>query len=260
VGDIMSKQVVIYGRANSGKSTLYGYIYSVLNKLDLDRFKNHFIRSVPNYDPSKFYTWMINTDLYVQISEPEEVVTYNDLTGEAKKTIINRNINDPNVSGRTINARMRTINLSDNGEPLLVNLVDTPGHIDYSDNRDRELDVADAAVFCVSMDDIFNPKLYDEISNDYSTWDVFQPGKPIFIALTKNDLAVEGNDHFSNDSYAKALSIINDLCANSRPVPIVPVSVLVEQRKGINIFNNTNSPEMQWYDGESFIHLLKSIV
>lgn len=234
----MKKNVVFYGNANQGKSTLIGHIISTYHKFDLDKFEKYFKAEFGTaYNPALLYTWIINKDYFESRSVPD------DLTGMLKDVIVFR---ETGSTMTTVTNRNITMEIA--GQTEHFTIIDTPGHDEFADERDRGLALGDIGVFCVEIGEVLKDEFNSSHFDKFEIWSKFSGRTPI-ILLTKTDL------NLSEKEYIRAAERVKQLGNYGNDVLIIPVAVIVGKRCSFNVL--TRAPETPWYHGDILIEAIQ---
>lgn len=223
----MAVNVLIFGMAHSGKSTLMGYLIVKARKLDIDKLSKEFQRNYgKDYDSSQDYAYIVNT-------YKNEIIKSDNGSGSTKSNHIKR----VEIDGHSIN------------------IIDTPGVEHRDRERTKGMFYSDIGVFCIEINQIIENRFFsenrlDKIIPQLILWSHFKKDR-IIILLTKSDLV-----DYCKDKYDEAVEIISALCNEMNlKAKIIPISVNVPSRHGHNIYNR--SSKMPWCESESFYHILK---
>lgn len=219
--------IVVFGKAQSGKSTLLGYLYAQSNNLDMDRFEEKTKAQLGNdYEPSYLYAYIMDKSKY-----------------------------ERTVKKGTRNMHIKKIDLDASTH---ITIIDTPGVEHHVRPRQRGAFFGDIGIFCLELRDVISdefmlsPKETMSIMSILLLWSNLGH-KNIIVALTKCDEC-----DYSKADFLVASDRIHSLCGNFNleEIKIVPISIDVFSKEGFNIVNKT--PKFEWYDGATLKQTLTS--
>lgn len=222
----MSKSVVVFGMAHSGKSTLVGYLFAQNKQINVDKLEEIFRKKYgSDYDNKQIYAYIVNN--------------YRD---EVKK--LNNN------SGSTKANHYKKISIDEKN----IVIIDTPGVEHKNNERKKGMFYSDIGVFCIELSQIIEENFLSHTRIDYiisqlMLWTHFK--KEVIVLLTKSDMT-----DYREEDFLKARENISNICDMvDLEVKIVPISINVATRNSHNVLSLSNT-KMPWYSGESFYDIL----
>jgi translation elongation factor EF-1alpha len=235
----MKKNIIFYGPANHGKSTMMGYLSATIKKTDMNKMERYFMSELGDGYKGKFlFTYLINKYLWLTQR------IFNNLIGDyIDKKVVTKTAN-------SINNAFRTIPLDINSGITEFTFIDTPGQIDKSHIRDEALHLGEIGIFCIEMGEIVNTDFNYEYLEQYEHWSIITGMKPI-ILLTKTDL------NLSEEDYLNASKIIKNFRDFGDDVKIIPVAIIVSERRSFNVMDVAT--ETPWYTGPTLIEAIKQV-
>lgn len=218
--------IVVFGKAQSGKSTLLGYLYSQMNKnFNIFEFEQEMKKELgDNYESSYLYAYIMD------ISKHERI---------ARKG--------------TRNMHVRKIPLDENTR---VTIIDTPGVEHHEEPKQRGIFLGDIGIFCLELKDVISDDFMNSSSENatiLSTLFLWSNlgHKSIIVALTKCD-----NCNYSEEDYIIAKENVDHFCNRTKinSVITIPISIIVPQKKGTNIVEKDE--RFSWYHQETLYEVL----
>lgn len=219
----MTNSIVVFGKAQSGKSTLLGYLYSQMKKdFNINDFEQNLKFELGmDYEPSYLYAYIMDESKYERTR---------------KKGTRNMHVRRIAFNNRTN-----------------VTVIDTPGAEHHEIPKQRGAFLGDVGVFCLEIKDVISDDFMQSskenatIFSSLLLWSNLGH-KSIIVALTKFDEV-----NYSEECYRIARDRVNFLCGNTKldNVITIPISILVSHKTGDNIIRK--SEKASWYTGK-YLH------
>lgn len=229
----MNSKVVLFGEADYGKTTVIGYLYSITQNIDMDKYEREVSEKMGSrYKPDYLYPSLLDKNI------PE--------------------------SGRinTIKHTIKNINGANIGSNENFTVIDTPGHQKYLPEREIGISLADIGVCCFAINEVLKNRFPNTLSEFSTLWFQFHKNKKMIYLLTKFDLL-----NYSENEYNKACFMINKFCKRiiaeysdtvfgvdiitdieeKDVAAIIPVAVDFRNKIGHNIV--VRSGDTPWYKG-----------
>ena len=291
----MKPTIAFFGQADFGKSTIMGYLYANSLDLDMDKHEIKLLRELGSeYKPDYLYPSIINRDIFksmtVERIETRQIENANSLV-EGKRVIENtadKLIVEETYIYRAGDKHFAKIVTTEHKrgmfkgrfntvvhKPINVKIencgkftmIDTPGHIEFVDQRERGVRMGNIGVFVLPINEVLNDNFETSFFDTYDLWWRHNKNTKLIYALTKFDL-----EDFQKEAYETACKKIqmcfeqvyvkyyDDLngiyfIPESDAFAIVPIAVIPECREAINLL--AHSEKTPWYKGATLIDAIQ---